>query len=263
MTVDAPGTTDERRPISILLVDDQSLLREGLRTLLELQPDLQIVGEAGDGIVAETLVERLRPDVVLMDLRMPRRDGVEATRRIVERWPSVQVLVLTTFDEDELVFRSIEAGAAGYLLKDVGSDALADAIRAAHRGESPLQPSVARKLLSRLRASPQVPETAAGAVPTGEITAHGVGPGVPRHDPRGSGDTAPAARPSRAEAEPLTQRELDVLRLLGAGATNHEIAQRLFLTDGTVKNYVSTLLGKTGLRDRTQLAVWAIRQGLT
>src|SRR5581483_853470 len=146
MTDDVTMPGLDRRSISIVLVDDQSLLREGLRTLLELHPDLHIVGEAGDGIAAEALVERLRPDVVLMDLRMPRRDGVEATRRIVGRWPSVQVLVLTTFDEDELVFRSIEAGAAGYLLKDVGSDALAEAVRSAHRGESPLQPSVARKL---------------------------------------------------------------------------------------------------------------------
>src|SRR5947207_2352712 len=117
------GDYDAGRPISVLLVDDQSLLREGLRTLLELQPDLRIVGEAGDGIAAELLVERLRPDVVLMDLRMPRRDGVEATARIVDRWPTIQVLVLTTFDDDELVFRAIDAGAAGYLLKDVGSDA--------------------------------------------------------------------------------------------------------------------------------------------
>ena len=244
MTIDPSSGMDECRPISILLVDDQSLLREGLRTLLELQPDLRIVGEAGDGIVAESLVERLRPDVVLMDLRMPRRDGVEATRRIVGRWPGVQVLVLTTFDEDELVFRSIDAGAAGYLLKDVGSDALAEAIRVAHRGESPLQPSVARKLLSRLRASSQ-------------------GRDQPRIDSREARDAAPDGRSPRDQTEPLTHRELDVLRLLGAGATNHEIAQRLSLTDGTVKNYVSILLGKTGLRDRTQLAVWTIRQGLT
>jgi DNA-binding NarL/FixJ family response regulator len=244
MSADAPMTRPNRRPISILLVDDQSLLREGLRTLLELHPDLRIVGEAGDGIVAESLVERLRPDVVLMDLRMPRRDGVEATRRIVERWPHVQVLVLTTFDEDELVFRSIEAGAAGYLLKDVGSDALAEAVRVAHRGESPLQPSVARKLLGRLRASPQDCDRR---------------PTVSRQ----AGNTALDGRSPPDPAEPLTQRELDVLRLLAAGATNHEIAGRLGLTDGTVKNYVSTLLGKTGLRDRTQLAVWAIHRGLS
>src|SRR5215207_4952350 len=153
MTDLTPASAEGGGPITVLLVDDQSLLREGLRTLLELQLDLRIVGEAGDGIAAELLVEQVRPDVVLMDLRMPGRDGVEATRRIVRRWPSVQVLVLTTFDEDELVFRSIEAGAAGYLLKDVGSDALAEAIRAVSRGESPIQPSVARKLLGRLRAA--------------------------------------------------------------------------------------------------------------
>jgi DNA-binding NarL/FixJ family response regulator len=239
MTFDWAPDADHPRPIAILLVDDQSLLREGLRTLLELHPDLRIVGEAGDGIVAEMLVERLLPDVVLMDLRMPRRDGIEATRRIVGRWPRVQVLVLTTFDEDELVFRSIEAGAAGYLLKDVGSDALAEAVRAANRGESPIQPSVARKLLSRLRGTHENPES-----PSPEVAA----------------GLAHAPRPG---AEPFTQRDLDVLRLLAGGATNREIAERLSLTDGTVKNYVSTLLGKTGLRDRTQLAVWAIHQGLT
>jgi DNA-binding NarL/FixJ family response regulator len=233
-------------PISVLLVDDQSLLREGLRTLLELHADLRVVGEAGDGIVAEALVERLRPDVILMDLRMPRRDGVEATRRIVERWPSTQVLVLTTFDEDALVYRSIEAGAAGYLLKDVGSDALAEAIRAVSRGESPIQPRVARKLLGRLREQRMLaagePAEPAAAAPDAVLQA--------------------GARLQLPDRESLTQRECEIVRLLGAGASNREIAQRLSLTDGTVKNYVSGLLGKTGLRDRTQLAVWAIRQGL-
>src|SRR5215216_4699580 len=144
--------------ISVLLADDQRLLREGLRTLLELHPDLRVAGEAGDGAEAERLVELLRPDVVLMDLRMPIRDGVAATRHISERFPDVRVLVLTTFDDDELLFRSIEAGAAGYLLKDVGSDALAEAVRATARGESPIQPSVARKLLGRLRAAGTPPD---------------------------------------------------------------------------------------------------------
>src|ERR687887_918172 len=141
----------EAAQIRVLLVDDQRLMREGLRTVLELQPDLRVVGEAGDGEQAEELVGEVQPNVVLMDLRMPRVDGVIATQRIKRRWPDVQVLVLTTFDEDELVFRSIEAGASGYLLKDVGADALADAVRAASRGDVPLQPSVARKVLSRLR----------------------------------------------------------------------------------------------------------------
>jgi DNA-binding NarL/FixJ family response regulator len=195
VSADAPVPAPDRCPISILLVDDQLLLREGLRTLLELHPDLRIVGEAGDGIVAESLVERLRPDVVLMDLRMPRRDGVEATRRIVARWPNVQVLVLTTFDEDELVFRSIEAGAAGYLLKDVGSDALADAVRAAHRGESPLQPSVARKLLGRLRASPTNPDR-------------------PPIGSREAGDAAADGPALRDQIETLTQRERECLDLV-------------------------------------------------
>ncbi len=149
-----------------------------------------------------------------------------ATRRIVERWPDVHVLVLTTYDDDELVFQSIDAGASGYLLKDVGSDALAEAIRAASRGDSPLQPSIARKVLRRLRSS------------------------------------APVSEPL-PEAEPLTRRELDVLRLLGAGATNREIADTLALSEGTVKNYISTILAKTGLRDRTQAALYAVRRGLT
>jgi len=207
-------------------VDDQSLLREGLKTLLELHSDLKVIGEASNGEEAEFLVGRLKPQIVLMDLRMPRCDGVTATRRIVERWPDVHVLVLTTYDDDELVFQSIDAGASGYLLKDVGSDALAEAIRAASRGDSPLQPSIARKVLRRLRSS------------------------------------APVSEPL-PEAEPLTRRELDVLRLLGAGATNREIADTLALSEGTVKNYISTILAKTGLRDRTQAALYAVRRGLT
>jgi DNA-binding NarL/FixJ family response regulator len=242
------------RSIEILLVDDQRLMRDGLRTLLELHPDLRVVGEAGDGLEAETLVERLRPRVVLMDLRMPRRDGVEATRRITARWPEIQVLVLTTFDDDELVFRSIEAGASGYLLKDVGSEALAEAVRAASRGESPLQPSIARKVLKRLRAggvrsikthTPGEPTTVSG------VTTRAPHPAAER--------IARAAE----RGEPLTHREAEVLGLLGTGATNREIAERLSLTEGTVKNYISAILTKTGLRDRTQAALFAVRHGLS
>jgi DNA-binding NarL/FixJ family response regulator len=230
----------ERQRIRVLLVDDQRLMREGLRTLLELHQDMRVVGEAGDGAEAERFIKLshtqsqtqadLQPQVVLMDLRMPRTDGVSATARIKRQWPEVQVLVLTTFDDDDLVFRSIEAGASGYLLKDVGSDALADAVRSASRGDAPLQPSVARKILSRLR-SP-----------------------------------APVAAPAPAEpllAENLSDRELAVLRLLGRGAGNREIAEALALTEGTVKNYISAILAKTGLHDRTQVALYAVRHNLT
>lgn len=218
--------------IRVLLVDDQQLFREGLRTLLGLHEDLRVVGEARDGLEAETLTERLRPHVVLMDLRMPRRDGVAATRRLAGRWPAMPILVLTTFDDDELVFQAIEAGAAGYLLKDVGSEALAEAIRATHRGESPLQPSVARKVLRRVRAS-------AAAAPA-ELP------------PLSANDAAVG----------LTAREDEILRLIGTGASNREIAERLYLTEGTVKNYVSAILAKTGFRDRTQAALYAARRRL-
>src|SRR5947209_6280000 len=144
-------------------------MREGLRTLLELHPDIHVVGEAGDGAEAERFIKstELEPRVVLMDLRMPRTDGVTATARIKRQWPAIQILVLTTFDDDELVFRSIEAGASGYLLKDVGSDALAEAVRAASRGEAPLQPSVARKILSRLRLSTPSTRSSDGSLLTG------------------------------------------------------------------------------------------------
>src|SRR6266851_1533637 len=173
--------------IRVLLVDDQRLMREGLRTLLELHRDIRVVGEAADGAQAEELTAELQPRVVLMDLRMPRTDGVTATQHIKRRWPGVQVLVLTTFDDDELVFRSIEAGASGYLLKDVGSDALAEAVRAASRGDAPLQPSVARKILGRLRSTASAPKERSG---------------------------------SDQPLERLSERELTILRLLGDGAAN-------------------------------------------
>jgi DNA-binding NarL/FixJ family response regulator len=210
--------------IDVLLVDDQRLLRQGLRTLLELHADIRVVGEAVDGLEAEQQVELLRPSVVLMDLRMPRRDGVAATAHIHAGFPATHVLVLTTFDDDELVFRSLEAGACGYLLKDVGSDALAEAVRAAARGDSPLQPSIARKVLQRLR-------------------------------------QPPSATPAPLEATMFTARDRDVLRRLAEGATNREIAADLALTEGTVKNYISALLAKTSLHDRTQLALFAARHG--
>lgn len=216
--------------VRVLLVDDQRLMREGLRTLLELHEDLRVVGGAGDGIEAEILMDMLHPQVVLMDLRMPRRDGIEATRRIVSKWPEVAVLVLTTYDDEDLVIRSIEAGAAGYLLKDVGSDVLAEAVRAASRGESPLQPAIARKVLKRLRHQERTTHFFSGTPPI-------IGP--------------------------VSAREKEVLQILGTGASNREIADQLSLTEGTVKNYISAILAKTGFRDRTNAALYAVRLGLT
>ncbi len=213
--------------IRVLLVDDQKLMREGLRVLLEMEPDLDVVGEASDGAEALAAYAEQQPDVVLMDIRMPGMDGVEATRRLRERWPNARVIILTTFDDDEYVFEGLRAGALGYLLKDVSGHELAEAIRTVAAGGALIEPSVARKVLAEFaRLAP--PARAADA-------------GLP---------------------EPLTEREQEVLRLLAQGLSNREIAQRLFLAEGTVKNYVTSILGKLGVRDRTQAALRARELGL-
>jgi DNA-binding NarL/FixJ family response regulator len=215
--------------IRLLLVDDQALFREGLRTLLSLHEDLQVVGEAGNGLEALAAADALRPDVVLMDLRMPVLDGVAATRRLLAAHPASRVIVVTTFDDDELVFDGLRAGAVGYLLKDVSSDKLVEAIRAAARGESFLQPSIAAKVLAEFNRL----ERSAAPPP-----------------------------PPPALAEPLSERELEILRLLAAGDSNKEIAAALFIAEGTVKNHVTNILGKLDARDRTQAALRARELGL-
>ena len=214
--------------IRLLLVDDQALFREGLRTLLSLHEDLQVVGEAGNGLEALAAADALRPDVVLMDLRMPILDGVATTRRLLAAHPTTRVIVVTTFDDDELVFDGLRAGAVGYLLKDVSSDKLVEAIRAAARGESFLQPSIAAKVLAefnRLERSATPP-------------------------------------PPPPLAEPLSERELEILRLVAAGDSNKEIAAALYITEGTVKNHVTNILGKLDARDRTQAALRGRELGL-
>jgi DNA-binding NarL/FixJ family response regulator len=211
-----------QQKIRILLVDDQALFREGLSTLLTSQPDMEVAGEAGDGEEALRQAARLRPDVVLMDLRMPLLDGVAATRRLRAAQPECRVIALTTFDDDEYVFDALRAGAVGYLLKDVSSPKLFEAVRAAARGESFLQPSVAAKVVAEFaRLSSQAPSLASPLV------------------------------------EALSERELQVLRLVAGGATNRQIAARLFITPGTVKNHVTSILGKLGASDRTQAALKA------
>lgn len=217
---------NEGESIRVLLVDDQALFREGLATLLSVHDDLEVVGEAGDGSEALELTERLRPQVVLMDLRMPVLGGVEATRRILGRQPQVRVIVLTTFDDDDDVFEALRLGAAGYLLKDSPSARLVEAIRAAARGESFLQPSIAAKVLAEFS----------------------------RLEPR--------SRQPPELPEPLSDRELSILGLLARGSTNKEIAAALHLAEGTVKNYVTAILGKLGVSDRTQAALEATKLGL-
>lgn len=215
-------------PIRVLLVDDQALFREGLRTLLGMQPGLEVVGEAANGEEALRLAAKLCPQVVLMDLRMPVLDGVTATRRLREAQPDCRVIVMTTFDDDEYVFEGLRAGAVGYLLKDVPSEKLVEAIRAAARGESFLQPSVAAKVIaefSRLAEQAQ-------------------------------------AKPPPPLVEPLSERELEVLRLVARGASNKEIAAALFIAEGTVKNHLTSILGKLGARDRTQALLKAQELGL-
>lgn len=214
-------------PICILLVDDQKLIREGIRILLEMEPDLQVVGEAGDGEAALAAYAAHQPDVVLMDVRMPGVDGVEATWRLIERWPQARVIILTTFDDDEYVFEGLRAGALGYLLKDVSGHELAEAVRTVAGGGALVEPSVARKVLAEFaRLAP------------------------------------PARPPEQGLPEPLSEREQEVLRLLAQGLSNREIAQRLILAEGTVKNHVTSILSKMGVRDRTQAAVRARELGI-
>jgi DNA-binding NarL/FixJ family response regulator len=213
--------------IRVLLCDDQALVRSGFRLILEAREDLEVVGEAEDGVQALELTWRHLPDVVLMDVRMPRLDGVEATRRLVEAGAEARVLILTTFDLDEYVFEALRAGASGFLLKDVQPAQLVDAVRVVARGEALLAPTVTRRLLDRF--------------------AHAL-PGPPEPPP--------------PELSSLTEREREVLELLAGGCSNAELAERLFLSETTVKTHVSSILRKLGLRDRVQAVVLAYQAGL-
>jgi DNA-binding NarL/FixJ family response regulator len=214
--------------IKILLCDDQSLFREALRTLLSANQDLEVVGEASNGEEALRFVVSESPDVVLMDLRMPVMDGVEATRRINQLGKTVKVIVLTTFDDDETVFEGLRAGAVGYLLKDVTSDKLVEAIRAAHAGDYFLLPSITAKVVSEF---------------------------------------SRISRPARKQydefmPEPLSPREVEILKIVATGASNREIADQLFISEGTVKNHLSSILSKLGVRDRMQAILKAKEYGI-
>ncbi len=209
-------------PIRLMLVEDQTLMRQGLKTILDLEPGLEVIGEAGDGNAGLDMALRLRPDVVLMDVQLPRMNGVEATAELCAAWPEAKVIILTTFDRDDYIFQGVRAGARAYLLKDTPAPELVDTIRRVCAGELFLQPAIASRTLREIARPPAETDL----------------------------------------LEPLSDREREVLVLVAQGASNRDIAERLVITEGTVKNHVSNILAKLQASNRTQAANIARRQGL-
>jgi DNA-binding NarL/FixJ family response regulator len=214
--------------IRIMIVDDQSLIRDGLAMILNLRPELEVVGTASDGDEVVQKVKQLQPEIILMDIRMPRMNGVEGTRLVREKFPYIKVLMLTTFSDSELIFEALEQGASGYLLKDMETDAIAQAILTVHSGGVVLPQDITAQIIEELKKT----KVAVECNPPEQL-------------------------------KQLTEREVDVLRAIGLGLNNKEIAEKLFITEGTVKNHVSNLISKLELRDRTQAAIYAVRYGVT
>jgi NarL family two-component system response regulator LiaR len=222
-----PATSDKK--ISVLLVDDHSVVRQGLRMFIEMQNDMQVVGEGANGLEAVELAARLKPDVILLDLLMPLMDGVEATCKILAADPQARVLILTSFGEDDKIFPAIRAGAQGYLLKDIQPRELVQAVRETYQGKAQLHPDIARRLM----------QAVSGEAP---------------------------AKPDKSARLPqelhgLTEREGEVLGYIARGLTNREIAEKMVISEKTVKTHVSNLLDKLGLEDRTRAAIWALKHG--
>jgi NarL family two-component system response regulator LiaR len=210
--------------IKVLIVDDHQVVRQGLRTFLELHGDISVVGEADDGVKAVEMVLQLQPDVVLMDLVMPHMDGIAATQKLRATGSPAKIIALTSFSEDDKVFPAIQAGAASYLLKDVSPDDLVEAIRAVYHGEARLHPDITRKLMEQV--------------------------------------SKPRSNTQEIPKEGLTERELEVIRLVAMGRNNREIARELFISEKTVKTHISNILGKLNLEHRTQMAIYAIKNNI-
>jgi len=242
LTAAAPSSPHNAAPpIRVLIADDQALIRRGMAMLLDAAADIDVVGQAADGVEAVELARRLRPDVVLMDLQMPRKSGVLATREIAAGLPHTRVMVLTTFDRDDLVFDAVRAGAQAYLLKDASEEEVLDTVRAVHRGESRLTPQIARKVMDQFRLLAD--RVAQAGAPAAEAV------------PASSEIAAPqAAQPADATSR-LTEREAAVLELIAKGQGNRQIAAALHLAEGTVKNHVSRIMQKLHANTRTGLAV--------
>ena len=230
--------SEETEKIKVLLVDDQALIRMGFRMVLEACDDIEVVGEAADGKTALGMVRALQPNVVLMDVRMPNMNGIEATGEIVSENPEVKVLILTTFDLDEYAFGALRAGASGFLLKDAKPEELVAAIRAVAAGDATISPRITKKMLDMF--APQLPDENAGA------------------DAAGAGATSADA----VALASLTERETEVLKLIAHGMTNQELADKLFISMTTVKTHVGNILNKLGARDRVQAVIFAYENGL-
>jgi DNA-binding NarL/FixJ family response regulator len=224
---DGEPMSAEQRPIRVLLVDDHTLVRQGLRQLLEVEPDIEVVGEASDGAEVNERVRELQPDVILMDINMPVVDGVAATRQVLKEFPDVGIIVLSMYRQDQYVFEAVRAGARGYLLKSARASEVTAAIRAVANGAALIDPTIAGNLLKEFQR------------------------------------LAPGGASSGSRLEALTERETDILRLVSTGASNKEIAATLYLSEKTVKNYLSTIFKKLQLNDRVQAATYAVRQGIT
>ncbi len=213
--------------VNVMLVDDQTLVREGIKSLLQLAGHIEILGEASDGVEALEALETLTPDVILMDIRMPRLDGIETLKTLTSQGSTIPVIILTTFDDHELVLSAIRAGARGFLLKDVSLESLVEAIDAVHRGETLIQPAVTERVL------------------------------------KGFTELQTQSKVEREPVqEPLTQREIEIVRLMAGGYSNKEISRAIFKSEGTIKNHVSNILAKLNVRDRTRAVLKALELGL-